>query len=47
MHDKYEIEGLDIGHAVEDEHRLYGKVPRTRTIGRGNNDGYCAYNECY
>ena len=47
MDDEYEIEGIDICHAIEDEHCLYSEVPRAGAIGRGDNHGYCAYDESH
>ena len=45
MDDKDEVEGLLVGHAVEDEHRLHGEVPGTGTVGRGHDDGDGAHDE--
>ena len=45
--DEHEIEGFYIGHAIENEHGLYGEMPRTGTVGGGYDDGYGAYDECH
>jgi len=34
-------------HAVEYEHRLYGEMPWSGTVGRRHDDGYAAYHERY
>ena len=38
MHDEHKPKGLFISHAIEDEHRFDGKVPRPRSIGGWDND---------
>ena len=32
MYDEDEVEGLGVGDAIEDEHRLDGKMPRAGTM---------------
>ena len=43
--DKDEIERHFVGHAIEDEHRLHGKVPGTGTVRRRDDNCYGAYDE--
>ena len=45
MDDEHEVEGLNVGNAVEDEHGLDGEVPGTGSVGRGNDDGDGTYDE--
>ena len=39
VYDKDEVECLLVLYAIEDEHRLHGKVPGTGTIWRGYDHG--------
>ena len=45
MDNEDEVEGLGVGHAIEDEHGLHGEVPGAGTVWRGHDDGYGADNE--
>ena len=45
MDNKDEIERFFVSHTIKDEHRFDGKVPRTSTVGRRDDDGYGADNE--
>ena len=47
MHDEYKPEGLFIGHTIEDQHGLDGKMPRTGTVRGGYDDGKVGYHEGY
>ena len=47
VYDEHEVEGVGFLHAIEDEHRLHGKVPGTGTVGRRHNHGDAAYDESY
>jgi hypothetical protein len=47
MYDEYKVEGALVSDAIEDEHGLYGKVPRTSTVRGRDDDGYGTYDECY
>ena len=45
MYDEDEIEGLVVGHAVEDEHGLHREMPGAGAVGRGDDDGDAAHDE--
>ena len=45
MDDENEVESLLIGYAIENQHRLHGKVPGSGTVGCGYDDGDGAYDE--
>ena len=45
MYDEDEIEGLMVGHSVEDEHGLHREMPRTGTVGRGDDYSDTAHDE--
>jgi hypothetical protein len=45
--DEHKVERVDIAYAVEDEHCLNGKVPRTGTVRRRNDDSDAAHDERY
>ena len=47
MHDEHKPEGLFISHAIEDKHRLDGKMPGTSTIRCWHDDGKVGYDEGY
>ena len=47
MDDEHKVERVDVAYAVEDEHCLNGKVPRTGTVRRRNDDGDAAHDERY
>ena len=47
MHDEYKPEGLLIGHAIEDEHRLDGEMPGPSTIRCWHDDGKVGHDEGY
>ena len=39
VYDEYEVEGMDVSDSIENEHGLDGKVPRSGTVRRRNDDG--------
>lgn len=43
--DEHEIERVALGHAIEDQHRLDGKMPRAGAVGRGDEHGDAADDE--
>ena len=45
VYDEHEIQGVRVGHAVENEHSLHGKMPRAGPVGRGHDHGYAAHDE--
>ena len=45
MDDEYEVEGVGVCYAVEDEHRLHGEMPWAGTVRRWHDDGYGTYDE--
>ena len=45
MDDKYEVQGLLVNHSIENQHGLYGEVPRTCSVGRWYNDRNAAHHE--
>ena len=47
MDDEDEVEGLGVGDAIEDEHRLDGEMPRAGTVGGGHDDSYRTNDERY
>ena len=47
MYDQHKPEGMLVGHAIEDEHRLNGEVPGAGTVGSGHDDGEVGYHKGY
>ncbi len=47
MHDEHEIQGIGFGHAIEYQHGLHSKMPRTGTVWGGHEYGYAANDKCY
>ena len=45
MDDEDEIKCFFVGNAIEDEHRLHGKMPRAGTVRCRHDDRYGAYDE--
>ena len=42
MDDEYEVEGLRLGDAIENEHGLYSEVPRSCSVRSRHDDGDAA-----
>ena len=47
MDNEYEDKRLVVGHAIENQHRLDGEMPRTGTIRRGHDDGEVSHHKGY
>ena len=45
VYDEHEVECVVLLDAVEDEHRLHGEMPGTRSVGRRNHHGNAAHDE--
>ena len=45
MNDEHEIEGIVLLDAIEDEHRLHGEMPWTRSVGRRYDHGNASHDE--
>jgi hypothetical protein len=45
VYNEYEVEGVLVSYSIKNEHGLYGKVPRTGTIGSWYDDGNGTYDE--
>ena len=43
MHDKYEVKGVCLGYAVENEHGFNGEMPWPRTVRSGHNHRNAAH----
>lgn len=46
VHYQHEIQGLIVGHAIENEHGLYGEMPRACTVRSRYEYGDTANDEC-
>ena len=47
MNDEHKEEGIGLLDAVENEHRLHGKMPGTCSVGSWNDDCDAAHDEGY